>query len=385
MKELSVPLREGNDRVEVKRVQEMVSRWLANYDFDAKLNEYLLGHASEITNERTTFAIDFSDISKEFGGNGMDGMEMGWDGSRGCTAMGHDFISISAVGAGHLEADPVYVKLGQGRHKKKELLYDAITALMEATGGLGWMVIDRGMDEAEFFFRMKRDAHLVVVRIKDMKRDVFGNGKTIDATLADLPFHKAHLNTHRGARKVELRCAKGVMQHCEDPHAKDALTREINLLVVESKFEDKSIFLYVVCPDEVIDDPHSAWEYAVCAAQAYCDRWQIETSFQSIKQEFKLEEARVRKFKRLVNIFDLCFLAYVFMIRYLRNSHRFKKIVKVFSDNFKTLTMRMHSLLAGLRELYKAEKVNHITGRPRKVRKENPAQEMLPLEFASTS
>ena len=35
-----------------------------------------------------TIAIDFSDISKEFGGDGMEGMEMGWDGSRGCTAMG---------------------------------------------------------------------------------------------------------------------------------------------------------------------------------------------------------------------------------------------------------------------------------------------------------
>ena len=45
--------------------------------------------------ERTTIAMDFSDISKEFGGNGMEGMEMGWDGSRGCTAMGHDFICAS--------------------------------------------------------------------------------------------------------------------------------------------------------------------------------------------------------------------------------------------------------------------------------------------------
>ena len=142
----------------------------------------------------------------------------------------------------------------------------------------------------------------------------------------------------------------------------------------------ESIYLYVVCPDEVIDNPDLAWEYSVRAAQAYCDRWQIETSFQNVKQEFRLEEARVRKFKRLVNIFDLCFLAYVFMIRYLRNSRHFKKIVKAFSDNFKTLTARMHSLLAGIRELYNAEKVRNITGRPRKARIENPAQLLFQLE-----
>ena len=313
----------------------------------------------------------------------MEGMEPGCDGSRGCTAMGHDFISISIVGAGHLEADPVYVKLGEGRHRKGELLHDAITALMEATGGRGWMVLDRGMDDAEFIFRMKSGGRHAVVRIRDMKRDVFGNGRAIDATLSALPFRKAHLNTYRGVRKVGLRCAKGVMQYCANPRSKGAPTQETRLLVVESRFDGKSIYLYVVCPDEVVDDQDRAWEFAVRAAQAYCDRWQIETSFQSVKQEFRLEDARVRKFKRLVNIFDLCFLSYVFMIRYLRSSRRFKRIAKVFSDNFRTLTLRMHSLLAGLRELYGAETVRNITGRPKKVIVESPAQMLFRLEEAS--
>ena len=380
VKELSVPLRACNSRIEAKRAQEMVSRWLMNYDFDGKLNQYLLGRAAQAADERTTFAIDFSDISKEFGGNGMEGMELGYDGSRGCTAMGHDFISVSIVGAEHLEAEPVYVKLGEGRHKKDGLLHNAITALMGATGGRGWMVLDRGMDDAKFIFRMKNDARHAVVRIKDMKRDVFGNGKAIDATLSGLPFRKAHLNTYRGVRKVELRCAKGVMQYCADPHSKDAPAHETGLLVVESRFDGKSIYLYVVCPDESIDDQDCAWEFAVRAAQAYCDRWQIETSFQSVKQEFRLEDARVRKFKRLVNIFDLCFLSYVFMIRYLRNSRHFKKIVKVFSDNFKTLTARMHSLLAGLRELYDAQTLRNMTGRPRKSQAGSPAQMLFRLE-----
>ena len=68
VKELSVPLRACNSRLEAKRAQEMVSRWLMNYDFDGKLNAYLLGRAAQAADERTTFAIDFSDISKEFGG-----------------------------------------------------------------------------------------------------------------------------------------------------------------------------------------------------------------------------------------------------------------------------------------------------------------------------
>ena len=47
VKELSVPLRADNSRIEAKRAQEIVSRWLMNYDFDGKLNPYLLGHAAQ--------------------------------------------------------------------------------------------------------------------------------------------------------------------------------------------------------------------------------------------------------------------------------------------------------------------------------------------------
>ena len=380
VKELSIPLRGDNEKQECKRVQEMVSRWLTNYDMDAELNQYLLSSAKGYIHDDSTLAIDFSDISKEFGGGGMEGMEMGWDGSRGCKAMGHDFIAVSLVGQGFREALPVYVKLGKGRHKRPELLYNAIESVMKATKGMGWMVLDRGMDNAKFVYTMKRNGYISVVRIKELGRDVFGNGKTIDNTLNDIQFVKAHLNTHRGIRKINLRFAIGIMQYCTDERTKDALTQDSKLLVVESRFDNRSIYLYVICPDEIIDDPKLAQKYALRAAQAYHDRWQIETSFQAVKQDFKLEEARVRTFKRLTNLFALCILAYVFMIQYLHSSHRFKKIVKVLGDNFDSLMMKAHPLLVGLRELYKAITAKYITGRPRKNRYESKYQMVFQLE-----
>ena len=167
VKGLSSSLRKDGGKSESKRTQEMVSRWLMNYDFSEKLNDHLLGLASSLVSDRTTLAIDFSDISKEFGGTGMEGMEMGYDGSRHCTAMGHDFISVSLVGAAYREAFPVYAKLGMGRHCHANLIYGAIRAVMEGTGGLGWFVFDRGMDDAKFLRTMKRDGRKAVVRVKD--------------------------------------------------------------------------------------------------------------------------------------------------------------------------------------------------------------------------
>lgn len=379
VKGLSSSLRKDGGKSESKRTQEMVSRWLMNYDFSEKLNDHLLGLASSLVSDRTTLAIDFSDISKEFGGAGMEGMENGWDGSRHCIAMGHDFVCVSVVGADFRDAQPVYVKLGKGRHDKEDLLRVAIDAVMSKTGGRGWMVCDRGMDDAKFIYRMKRDARTVVVRVKDMKRDVFGNGKDIDETLNAAKFGSVMLNTYRGARKAEVRYAVGTMQYCADPRSKLAETHATRLLVVESRFDGKSIYMYVVCPEEVVDDPHLAWAFAVRAAQAYCDRWQIETSFQTIKCEFSLEKARVRKFRRLENIFSLCMLAYVFATRYLRISKRFRKIVKVLGDNINELALKTHSLLAGIRDLYREAKVRYITGRPRKV--VSPIKEQLLFAF----
>ena len=45
--------------------------------------------------EETIIALDSSDISKEFGGNGMEGMEMGRDASRDTKAMEHNMLCAS--------------------------------------------------------------------------------------------------------------------------------------------------------------------------------------------------------------------------------------------------------------------------------------------------
>lgn len=64
----------------------------------------------------------------------------------------------------------------------------------------------------------------------------------------------AHLKTHRGDRLAEVRCRVGHVQFCPDPHCKDAVTEDVGVLVVESRFDGRSLYLYVICPDEVLSD-----------------------------------------------------------------------------------------------------------------------------------
>lgn len=364
--DLSKPLRANASKAECKRAQERVSGWLGNYDFVGETGGWLLKNIPEDRLDGCTFAVDFSDISKVFGGEGMEGMAMGRDGSTGEIRMGHDFICVSLVGADYPEALPVYVKLGRGRKGHDELIAEAIKAVMERTGGKGWIVEDRGMDGAEHLWTLKRDDRRAVVRVNKMDRDVFGDGLHIDVSLQSAKFFDAMLHVHTGDRRVKIRCKPGVVQYCKDPRSKDAVTEDVGVLVVESRFDEKSIYLYVVCPDWVLKSPAQMAIYAERAAQAYCDRWQIETSFFVMKQEFALEKARVRTFKRLENIFSLCVLAYVYATQFLRKTKGFKKILKFLADNLGTVSSKTHALLAGIRALVKEARIRFISGRPRK-------------------
>ena len=364
--DLSKPLRANASKAECKRVQERVSGWLGNYDFVEATGGWLLKNIPEDRLDGCTFAVDFSDISKVFGGDGMEGMAMGRDGSTGEIRMGHDFICVSLVGADCPEALPVYVKLGRGRKGHDELIGDAIKAVMERTGGKGWIVEDRGMDGAEHLWTLKRDGRKAVVRVNRMDRDVFGDGLHVDVSLQSAKFFDAMLHVHTGDRRVKIRCKPGVVQYCKDPRSKDAVTENVRVLVVESRFDEKSIYLYVVCPDWVLESPAQMAIYAERAAQAYCDRWQIETSFFVMKQEFALEKARVRTFRRLENIFSLCVLAYVYATQFLRKTKGFKKILKFIADNLGTVSSKTHALLAGIRALVKEARIRFISGRPRK-------------------
>ena len=364
--DMSKPLRENSSKPERKRAQERVSGWLGNYDFVEATGGWLLKNIPEDRLDGCTFAVDFSDISKVFGGEGMEGMAMGRDGSTGEIRMGHDFICVSLVGADYPEALPVYVKLGRGRKSHDELISEAVAAVMERTGGKGWIVEDRGMDGAEHLWTLKRDDRKAVVRVNKMDRDVFGDGLDIDASLQSARFFDAMLHVHTGDRRVKIRCKPGVVQYCKDPRSKDAVTEDVGVLVVESRFDERSIYLYVICPDWVLRSPAQMAIYAERAAQAYCDRWQIETSFFVMKQEFALEKARVRTFRRLENIFSLCVLAYVYATQFLRKTKGFKRILKFLADNLGTVSSKTHALLAGIRALVKEARIRFISGRPRK-------------------
>ena len=78
------------DATSRKGRQERVSGWLARYDFATPVRGHLWDEGVALVGRDTVVAVDSGDVSKEFGGRGMEGMEMGHDASRGVEVLFQD-------------------------------------------------------------------------------------------------------------------------------------------------------------------------------------------------------------------------------------------------------------------------------------------------------
>jgi hypothetical protein len=344
------------DATSKKGRQEKVSGWLARYDFASPVRDHLWREGLEMVGRDTTIAVDSGDISKEFGGAGMEGMEMGYDASRGVVAMGHSLLCAAVVL--RRRAAPLRLALLKGRKG----LIDAETALFDAivgaVGDNGIPVHDRGFDSEGFIAHAIRSGHRSVVRIKTMTRDLFGSGRGFEQDMSDIPHVRTVLSspTRRVDAVVGWKMGSFPVGDAHQP-----------VLVVSSSFGGSTLYLYAlnfVPQDATPDAMHRA---AILAANAYFRRWSVEVLFQDVKQCFSIEDARVRTFKRLENLLALCTLAYSYFAHVLPNcGEETKRLLKTMKDSLGEIVESFRPFVANVRELLRLERTRFISGRPRK-------------------
>ena len=362
---------------------ERVSGWLEKYDFATPAAQWLATHNAPRVTKDATIAVDLSDLSKPFGGKGMEGMAKGWDGSRHALAMGHTFAAAVLVAPSRQSVHPLAFAFEPGRKPLDKRLHATVRRVHEKTRDNGILALDRGSDSEGDLTFLQSLGHRAVVRVSRLKRDVFGTGKTIDKQLDGEKRFDARLFTSNGGVQARLSWRVG---HLGELH-------DTPVLLVRSEFGGKVLYLYWLSGAKAAADmarhaaslerPGQAPEavnffnkLALLAAQAYLDRWQIETFFLRVKQDFSLENARVRTFQRLRNLFYLCVLGYSFCTDVLPSGASYKRMLKVLKDNFQRVTFRMQVFLSGLRTLLGQPRLNVITGRPRK-RVWHPAFQMV--------
>ena len=339
-----------------KGLQEKVSGWLARYDFATPVREHLWREGVALVGRDTVIAVDSGDISKEFGGAGMEGMEMGYDASRGVVAMGHSLLCAAVVL--RRRATPLRLALLKGRKG----LPDAETALFDeivaAAGDDGIPVHDRGFDSEGFVAHAIRSGHRAVVRVKETKRDVFGTGRGIDEDTAHAPCVRTALRSPTRRAEAEVRWRTGFF-----PSGNEHLP----VLVVSSSFNGTTLYLYALNFAGQDASPDELRRAAALAANAYFCRWGVEVLFQDVKQCFSIENARVRAFGRLENLLAFCTLAYSFFAHVLPNcGEETRRLMKTMKDSLGEIVESFRPFVANVRELLRMERTSFISGRPKK-------------------
>ena len=338
--------------------QEKVSGWLARYDFASPVRDHLWREGAALVGRDTVIAVDSGDISKEFGGRGMEGMEMGYDASRGVTAMGHSLLCAAVVL--RRRATPLRLDLLKGRRGLPDAEIALFDAIADRVGDNGIPVHDRGFDGRRFVAHALRSGHRAVVRVRELSRDVFGTGRGIDADMARAPCVRAALRSPTRRVEAEVRWRTGFFPD-GDGH--------LPVLVASSTFGGKTLYLYALNfagPDASARELRTA---AVLAANAYFCRWGVEVLFQDARQCFRMENARVRTFRRLENLLALCTLAYSYFAHVLPNcGDETRRLFKTMRDSLGEVVGNFRTFVANVRELLRMERTRYISGRPKKRR-----------------
>lgn len=344
------------DATSKKGRQEKVSGWLARYDFASPVRNHLWREGVGLVGRDTVIAVDSGDISKEFGGAGMEGMEMGYDASRGVVAMGHSLLCAAVVA--RRRAAPLRLALLKGRKGLPAAETELFDAIVGEVGDDGIPVHDRGFDSEGFVAHAIRSAHRGVVRVKDLSRDVFGTGRSIGEEMARAPCVRATLRSPTRRVEATVRWRAGFLP-AGDAH--------LPVLVVSSTFDGTTLYLYALnfaAPDASARELREA---AALAANAYFCRWSVEVLFQDVKQCFRIERARVRTFRRLENLLAVCTLAYSYFAHVLPNcGEETRRLLKTLKDSLGEIVEGFRTFVANVRELLRLERTRFISGRPRK-------------------
>ena len=349
-------------RTSKKGLQEKVSGWLERYDFASPVRQWLWKSALSTVERDTVIAIDGGDLSKEFGGKGMEGMELGYDASRDVTAMGHQLLCAALVNAPRARA--LSLSLLKGRHGLPAAERALLSCIAAATKGNGIAACDRGFDSEAFVFHAAKQPIRTVVRVKEEGRDVFGTGRPIPKEMASAPGAATVLQSPTRRQKALVRWREGHFP-CKDG-------RYLPVLVVSSTFDGRTLCLYAIGFGPFAS-PQERRRAALLAANAYFRRWSVEVLYQDLKQVFGLEQARVRTFKRLENLVALCTLAYAALAHFLPScADASARLAKAMKENLGTLHRPFRTFVAELRELLRMPAIRFLTGRPKKKKPPDP-------------
>jgi hypothetical protein len=233
---------------------------------------------------RTVYVIDLSDVTKPYSEK-LEGLARVHDGSTGGTEKGYWTMEIAALTAQTRTPLPVYDRvystIENGFISEDDEVLNGLHYVSKTFGKQGIRALDRGFDALIYYEYFIKARELFVIRSKK-NRNVRHNGKTIN--IMELA------NQYKGKYSIKFKDKKGKDIHCKIAVVPVSLPKHpkvsLHLVVVYGFGKDPMLLLTNLNSDDK--------RLADTIIKVYLMRWRIEEYFRFKKQQYALEDFRVR-------------------------------------------------------------------------------------------
>jgi len=340
---LSNVSRSLEEDIQLIKTEQRLSRQLSKQELTEHINNEIIKQGSLKIKKDTVLAWDLSDIQKPFAKK-MDHLGGVRDGSTGDIGQGYWLNSVTAANVDEEHIIPLYNELYAQKAgdfgSENQQIFKALRAVHIQCPKKGIWAMDRGADREEIVEELRRLEARFVIRCRGDRKVKTKQGVLLSIqeiarrtrstvrykVTVDEEGHKEEREVYLGIRKnVEV---EGVMMS----------------IVVVRGFGKTPLMLMT----NVDKDPEDILDI-------YLTRWKCEESFRFLKQEYSLEDVRVRSYTALRNTIALIHAVFYFLSVYLHRGLRvtilLEKILEKAKRFFEVPVFKHYAIADGIYRL----------------------------------
>lgn len=323
---LSEIVRTLEENIKPIKIENRLSRNLQSNALWQELSARVLAEGARRVEQDTVIAVDLTSVEKTYARK-MEYLARVWDGVKKEPVNGYWAIEAVAADINRDWVAPLYGELySQNADEFKSengLILKVINNIFQAAKKKGIFVLDRGGDRKELINPMVLEDMRFVIRANLTRRiKIEGRRKWVTLKEAaekqiDCPYVYDLEVDNQGVkekRQVTAGYVKGRLAGIE---------KELTVVVVKGFGKVPLVMITNLKKNPVI------------VLEMYLTRWKIEESFRFLKQEYGLEDIRVRNYQSLKNTFALLSAVFYFLSVYLGRRLQLTVLVKKICEKAK--------------------------------------------------
>lgn len=313
---LSNIARSLSEDIKLIKTENRLSRNAQGEDLTVLFNEDIIKRAAKRVLPDTVIALDLSDIHKPFAKK-MDYLADVWNGSEGKVTRGYWLLEATAADVDSEAITPLYSELYSHEANKYESenqkILHAVELISGSTQRRGIFAIDRGADRKILVGEFGKMGIKFVIRIS-ARRNLENRDKQQEKVRSI-----ARRIRCKGSYTITID-KEGYKEDIQITLGKRSGLRlngtDVSLVVVRGFGKEPMLLLTNVNkePKEILE--------------IYLTRWKCEESFRFLKQEYHLEDIRVRSYNSLRNTIALVHAVFYFLSVYLGRSLKINILLK---------------------------------------------------------